>query len=178
MKFAAKNSDAALQVSDALRIGDHNTAVRIAHTVKGVAGNIGIKPVQLAAEKLEKAIREGDSAVDTILRDFTSLLRAQIDAIEQALPLEILVLEVESRKSFNPSEVSSEIKRLRSQLEASDGNSEETFRALQSILTGQVEKVQLDALGAAIADFEFVGALSKLNDIVKQHSLNLEEVQG
>ncbi len=178
MKFAAKYSDAGLQVSDALHVGDRNTAERIAHTVKGVAGNIGIKPIQFAAEKLEKAIRENDSGVDTSLRDFTSLLRTQIDAIEQALPLEMLGLEIESKKNFNLIEASHAIKLLRSQLEASDGDSEETFRTLQSILAGQVEKVRLDALGAAISDFDFAAALSKLNEIVKQHSLNCEEVKG
>jgi signal transduction histidine kinase/CheY-like chemotaxis protein len=178
MKFAAKHSDAGLQVSDALRIGDRNTAERIAHTVKGVAGNIGIKPVQFAAENLEKAIRENDSAIETILHDFTSVLRTQIDAIEQALPLETLVLEVESRKSFDPLAASHEITRLRSQLKASDGDSEETFRSLQSVLAGQVEKGRLDALGADISDFDFSGALLKLDEIVREHSLNREEVKG
>jgi CheY-like chemotaxis protein len=178
MKFAAKHSDAGLQISDALHISDRNAAERIAHTVKGVAGNIGIKPVQLASEKLEKAIRESDPAVDTMLQDFTSVLRTQIDAIEQALPLETLVLEIEPKKSFDPIAASHEITRLRTQLKASDGDSEETFRTLRGILTGQVEKVRLDALGADIADFDFANALSKLDDIVKQHSLNFEEVKG
>jgi CheY-like chemotaxis protein len=178
MKFAAKHSDASLQISDALHIGDRNTAERIAHTVKGVAGNIGIKPVQFAAEKLEKAIRENDSAIETTLHDFTSVLRTQIDAIEQALPLETLSLKVESRKSFDPIAASREITRLRSQLKASDGDSEETFRALQSILVGQIEKARLDALGADISDFDFSGALLKLDEIVREHSLNWEEVKG
>jgi signal transduction histidine kinase/CheY-like chemotaxis protein len=178
MKFAAKHSDAGLQISDTLHIGDRNTAERIAHTVKGVAGNLGIKPLQFAAEKMEKAIRESDSSVDTILHNFTSLLRTQIDAIEQALPLETLELEIEAKKSFDPIAASHETTRLRSRLEASDGDSEETFRTLQSILTGQVEKAQLDALGADISDFNFTGALSKLDEIVKQYSLHLEEVKG
>ncbi len=178
MKFAAKNSDAGLQISDALHIGDRSTAERIAHTVKGVAGNIGIKPVQFAAEKLEKAIRESDSGVPTMLQDFTSVLRTQIDAIEQALPMETLVLEIEPRKSFDSIAASHEITRLRSQLKASDGDSEETFRTLRSVLAGQVEKARLDALGADISDFDFAGALLKLDDIVKEHSLNREEVKG
>ena len=134
IKFAAKHSDAGLQISDALHIGDRSTAERIAHTVKGVAGNIGIKPVQFAAEKLEKAIRENDSAASTMLQDFTSVLRTQLDAIEQALPMETLVLEIEPRKSFDPIAASHEITRLRSQLKASDGDSEETFRTLRSVL--------------------------------------------
>jgi HPt (histidine-containing phosphotransfer) domain-containing protein len=178
MKFAAKHSDAGLLISDALHIGDRNTAERIAHTVKGVAGNIGIKPVQFAAEKLEKAIRENDAAVETMLHDFTSVLRTQIDAIEQALPLETLVLEIEPKKSFDPIEAFHEITQLRSQLKASDGDSEETFRTLQRVLGGQVEKARLDALGADISDFDFSGALSKLEEIVREHSLNWEEVKG
>jgi len=178
IKFAEKHSDAGLQISDALHFGDRNTAERIAHTVKGVAGNIGIKPVQFAAEKLEKAIRESDSAASTMLQDFTSVLRTQIDAIEQALPLETLALEIEPRKSFDPIAAAHEITRLRSQLKASDGDSEETFRSLRSVLASQVEKARLDALGANVSNFDFAEALLKLDELVREHNLNPEEVKG
>jgi signal transduction histidine kinase/CheY-like chemotaxis protein len=178
IKFAAKHSDAGLQISDALHIGDHSTAERIAHTVKGVAANLGIKPVQFAAEKLEKAIRESDSAASTMLQDFTAVLRTQIDAIEQALPLETLGLEIEPRKSFDRIAASHEITLLRSQLKASRGGSEETFRTLRSVLASQVEKARLDALGADISNFDFTEALLKLDEIVREHSLNPEEVKG
>jgi HPt (histidine-containing phosphotransfer) domain-containing protein len=178
MKFAAKHSDAGLKIGDALHVGDRSAAERIAHTIKGVAGNIGVKPVQWAAEKLEKAIRESDSAIEPTFHDFTSILRTQIDAIEQALPLETLVLDVEPRKSFDPFAASHGITRLRSQLEVSDGDSEETFRALQSVLAGQIEKARLDALGADISDFNFAEALLKLDEIAKEHSLSNEEVKG
>jgi CheY-like chemotaxis protein len=177
-KFAARNNDTGLQVTAALHSGDREVAQRIAHTVKGVAGNIGIKRVQAAAERLEKAIRENNSAIPSILQDFTSALRTQIDAIEQALPTAAPAPESESRKNFDPMAASHEIRLLRSQLEASGGDSAETFRTVQSVLTGQVEKAQLDALGADISDFDFAGALLKLDDIVREHSLNREEVKG
>jgi len=179
VKFAAKNSEAGLQLAAALQSGDQEMAQRIAHTIKGVTGNIGIKRVQFAAEKLEKAIRESDPAVPTVLQDFSALLRDQIDAIEQALPtLVISVPESESRENFDPAAASHEITRLRSQLMASDGDSEETFRTLRSVLAGHVEKSRLDALGAHISDFDFTGALSKLDEIVKEYSFNPEEVKG
>jgi len=178
MKFAAKYCDAGLQISDALHIGDRGAAERIAHTIKGVAGNMGIKPLQFAAEKLEKAIRDSDSSVETILHDFTSVLRTQIDTIEQALPLETLVLEIEPKKSFDPIAASHGITRLRSQLRASDGDSEETFRTLRSVLASQVEKARLDALGADVSNFDFNEALLKLDEIVREHNLNPEEVKG
>jgi hypothetical protein len=137
-----------------------------------------MKRVQFAAEKLEKAIREDDSAIPTILQDFTSALRTQIDAIARAPLAAAPTPETESRKSFDPIAASNEIKLLRSQLEASGGESEETFRTVQSVLMGQVEKARLDALGADISDFDFAGALSKLDDIVRDHSLTQEGVKG
>jgi signal transduction histidine kinase/DNA-binding response OmpR family regulator len=171
VKFAAKHSKADAQIADALHIGDRDSAERIAHTIKGVAGNIGIKQVQSVAEKLEKSIRENDSSVETILNDFTSILHTQVTAIEQTLPSETLVPEVQSNKSFNPISASREITRLRSQLEASEGDSEDTFRTLKNLLAGRVEKARLDALGADITDFNFTAALSKLDEIAKEHSL-------
>lgn len=179
VKFAAKNGDAGLQISAALQGGDLKMAERIAHTVKGVAGNLGIKQVQFAAEKLEKAIRDDDAVVSAILQDFTSLLRPQIEAIEQALGASATPeLESDAKTIFDPAAASREARRLRSLLEASDGDSEETLHTLQSVLAGQVEKARLDALGADISEFDFAGALRKLDDIVKEQGLNLEEVNG
>ena len=65
--------------------GDRKLAERIAHTVKGVAGNLGITEVQSAAQKLEKAIREGQDTVSALLDEFAGLMDTQVHAIEQAL---------------------------------------------------------------------------------------------
>ncbi len=178
LKFAAKYGEAGVQVSAALQSEDRQLAERIAHTVKGVAGNLGIKRVQLAAEKLEKAIPGRDPAVSSSLGDFTSLLRSQIEAIEQALGTSTTTAgKSDSRTSFDPVAASREVARLRSLLEASDGDSEETFRTVENILAGAVEKERLDALGADISEFDFAGALLKLDGIVKEHSLNREEAK-
>ena len=61
-QFAATQGIAALQISTALlEGGEHKLAERIAHTVKGVAGNIGITEVQsVPAQKLENALRDDD----------------------------------------------------------------------------------------------------------------------
>jgi len=71
-QFADKQGDAAAQISAALKGGDQKLAERIAHTVKGVAGNIGISGVQTAAQKLEKAIREGHDSVPALLDEFAT----------------------------------------------------------------------------------------------------------
>ncbi len=65
---------AASEIAAALKSGDPKLAERIAHTVKGVAGNIGIMEVQSAAQKLEKAIRDGQDSVSALLDEFASVV--------------------------------------------------------------------------------------------------------
>jgi two-component system, sensor histidine kinase and response regulator len=48
-KFVISQKDAPAQVERALDAGDWNTAERLAHTARGVAGNIGAIEVQAAA---------------------------------------------------------------------------------------------------------------------------------
>ncbi|MFM7192756.1 MAG: response regulator, partial [Microcystaceae cyanobacterium] len=52
-KFLASQSSFQSQITAALETGDHQTAERLAHTLKGVAGNIGANAVQEAARQLE-----------------------------------------------------------------------------------------------------------------------------
>jgi PAS domain S-box-containing protein len=58
-QFLAGQSDAAETIRGNLDRGERAVAERLAHTVKGVAGNLGAGPVQAAAGALEKAIRDG-----------------------------------------------------------------------------------------------------------------------
>jgi CheY-like chemotaxis protein len=57
-QFIEQQGPAPEQIAAALSSNDITLAERIAHTLKGVAGNIGAKPVQAAAGILEKAIRD------------------------------------------------------------------------------------------------------------------------
>ena len=168
-QFPAKQGDAAARISAALESGDSKLAERIAHTVKGVAGNIGMVKVQSAAQKLEKAIHERPDSVAVLLPGFASCLSTQVDAIEEALHKSAPAQpEVAETSPFNGEVASSAIARLRSLLKASDGGAEEAFRILQAMVAGVVEKPHLDALRASISDFEFEAALVKLDEIAEQ----------
>jgi signal transduction histidine kinase/CheY-like chemotaxis protein/HAMP domain-containing protein len=58
-QFVEQQSTAVGQITVALASGDKALAERLAHTLKGVAGNIGATQVQFAAGALEKSIRDG-----------------------------------------------------------------------------------------------------------------------
>src|SRR3990172_9375788 len=57
-KFIAGQKSATAEIAKALEGNDRGAAERLAHTLKGVSGNIGATGLQQLAEKLEAAIRE------------------------------------------------------------------------------------------------------------------------
>ena len=59
------------------------------------------------------------------------------------------------------------IARLRTLLEASDGDAEESFRSLHEAVAGAVEKPHLDSLSESISNFNFDRALVKLDEIAE-----------
>jgi two-component system sensor histidine kinase/response regulator len=63
-QFAEQQRSAAEQISAALTQGDAALAERLAHTIKGVAGNLGAKAIQSAAGALEKLIRAKAAAAE------------------------------------------------------------------------------------------------------------------
>jgi two-component system sensor histidine kinase/response regulator len=84
-QFASQQADAVGQIRAALATKDTESATRLAHTLKGVAGNLGAGPVQAAAAAVEKLLREGSPADATnpaleqlavVLDPFLARLRA------------------------------------------------------------------------------------------------------
>jgi len=61
-QFAEQQAAVRDQIVAALGRGEGSVAERLAHTLKGVAGNIGAKTVQAAAGSVEKLVREKASA--------------------------------------------------------------------------------------------------------------------
>jgi signal transduction histidine kinase/CheY-like chemotaxis protein len=168
-QFVAKESGAAAQISAALESGDPKLAERIAHTVKGTAGNLGITEVQSEAQKLEKAIREGQDSVAALLGTFATVLGTQVHGIDQALrestsaPPEGML-----PSAFDGEAAAVAITRLKSLLDASDGDAGEAFRSVQDVLAGVVDKTHMDSLSASISEFNFAAAAVKLDGIAEQ----------
>jgi two-component system, sensor histidine kinase and response regulator len=167
-QFVAKHANAATQISAALESEDLKLAERIAHTVKGVAGNLGITQVKSAAQQLEKAIRERQNSVAALLGAFATVVDTQVHAIDQALRESTPSRPKETPPPFNGETASATIARLRSLLGASDGGAEEAFRSLQDAVAGVVDQPDLDALSTSIGDFDFTAALVKLDGIAEQ----------
>ena len=166
IRFAKDLLDAGTQIAAALESGDPARAAHIAHTVKGVAGNMSIRKIYTLADNLEKAIRERDSAVPKLLSAFTSVVTDQIHAIQHALP-DVAPVRARSKanRRFDLHKAASAAARLRELLDASDGDTAAAFSAFNDATAEVVDKPRLDALGAAINEFDFELALQKLSEI-------------
>ncbi len=176
LQFASKQADAPAQISTAIEGGDRKLAERIAHTVKGVAGNLGLPQVATLAEKLEKALRHGGAVEPALFEEFAEVLGRQVQAIRQALQASMpapLPIE-ESHEGFNPEAVSAAIGRLRVLLESSDADAAEAFLAVERMLAGTIAKSRLDSLSTTIGEFDFETALKSLDaiaeDVYEKHA--------
>ena len=63
-QFSKTEADAAQRIASALAENDRALAERLAHSVKGAAGNLGASAVQNAAANLEKAIASSAPAAE------------------------------------------------------------------------------------------------------------------
>ena len=87
-RFIAGQKDAVALIRAALESGDLARAERLAHTTRGVAGNIGAAHVQELAADVESAVkkREPRDGVDALLYALEVPLGALVVALECALP--------------------------------------------------------------------------------------------
>jgi two-component system sensor histidine kinase/response regulator len=87
-KFREGQEDAAPEIKGALQSGNMETAGRLVHRVKGVAGNLGMEGLYRAAAELEKAVKEGREDLEHPMAGFGSHLKIVLDgikALEQSL---------------------------------------------------------------------------------------------
>jgi signal transduction histidine kinase/DNA-binding response OmpR family regulator len=84
-QFADGQRDAAKQIADLLAAGDLATAERTAHSVKGVAANVGAQPLADAASALEKALRAGEEAA-ALLERFRNMMAVTVEEIGRIAP--------------------------------------------------------------------------------------------
>lgn len=90
-KYVETGHTALADLRNALAVKDQDTAERIAHTCKGVNGNIGASALQDIAGKIEKSVKKTMDG-DELLKDVEQLCLAQtamVDAISKVLSLDV-----------------------------------------------------------------------------------------
>ncbi|MGC3984664.1 MAG: ATP-binding protein [Pseudorhodoferax sp.] len=163
-KFEQGQQDAPAQIRSALDAGDMALAQRLAHTLKGVAGNIGAEALQAAAAALEHAIRAQHPRTE---------LAGLLAAAEAPLRALLLALAPVLRPAVAAAAAAAEVpadmqqfKRIGGELRAllaSDDAAALDLLEQHSGLLQQVLGPDFDTLARAAADFDFGQALELLD---------------
>ncbi len=82
IRFRETQSHFGQEFSNAKTLQDHEAATRIAHSLKGAAGNLGISGVENAARKLEQACKEGPGDTDDLLAVVLAELQPVLTGLE------------------------------------------------------------------------------------------------
>ena len=159
LKYAQGQHDALERVRTELVAGDLETALRTAHTLKGVSGNIGAKAVQAAAEQLETAIlnHANQDQLTSLLAQAEPHLLQVIQGINAALS----PASTETTGTFLPAEQAAQLSTLRALLRNDDAECAvllEKQQALFQVALG----ANYAAMAKAIEGFDFDLALALL----------------
>ena len=161
-KFAAGQAGTVDALRQALAQADIETATRLAHTTKGVAGNIGAQPVQQAAGELEEALKHGASDPAT-LQALVNHLQALLQPLLQGLAAQLTPAAPATAAAVEIDEdalhqVTQRLAQLIADMDAEAGDWLEAHRPL---LLGAYP-MHLAALESAVKDFDFDAAEQQL----------------
>ena len=161
-KFAAGQKDFRATIHAALAAADRATARRLAHTLKGVAGQVGARRIAEAAGRIEAATSEASDKPD-LAADIDALatqLEQLVAAITAALPANqpAAAQAPDAPAAPDPAKLDAVKQQLIAQLEADDYESGTTVAANAALLRPALGDAY-DDLVARIGDFDFEGAL-------------------
>lgn len=167
-QFVEEEADAPARISMALAEGDRAVAQRIAHTLKGAAGSIGLERLQNGAASLERALRDGQDATAELAQLAGDLTRT-IAALRAALP--------SAGQAAQPSGMAdaSVLDRLARLLQLGDGEALGFFLEHAPDIRARFSDDACAAFERSLNSFDFVAALEHLRAAAKEAGLTLSE---
>jgi PAS domain S-box-containing protein len=163
LKFARDQTKAPQLLQESLETGDLATAQRLAHTAKGLAGNIGATRLQEQAALLEAAIRERAprDKVDPLLGVWRAGLRDLISGLWASLPAP---QARHQNGAANDTERQRDVmRRLAALLKNDDSDAVDLVDAEAETLRAALGASGFDALAEASHAFDFDAALQELS---------------
>ena len=153
--FCKQYAGAGAELAALIARGTLSEATALAHTIKGVAGNIGAKRIFLAARALEAELVGGGSGAEACAALNVAL--AELGGGQVAAP------EIVTSGKPDPAQLDCTLSRLRELLRIRDLDAEECFATLKTIARDGPGRPMLGRLETAIDVLDFDAALDALD---------------
>ncbi|MEW6513926.1 MAG: response regulator [Pseudomonadota bacterium] len=167
-RYIADEQDFITQLNAALARGDRPTAARLAHTLKGVSGQVGAETVRALAELLEHAIQEGEpSPVFSLLKtQIADALNRLLPAISAALPLDA-VPQPAATVAIDREQLLETCHALAALIEKADFASGSVWDSHRSLFRAGLGPAAAERIESALQDFDFEVAQKELQQSIQ-----------
>ena len=163
-KFSKNQANAIEEIEKAIESQDLEIATRLAHTLKGVSGNIGAIELQMAAKDLEMEIIEGKGVSSILLESTRSQLEQVLRSIDD-LEEDISYPKDEDQTAADIVEINRLTKQLKYLLEEDDTEAVEIVEKLKGQSTGPEINQFLSTIEEFISEYDFEAALEELSKL-------------
>jgi len=179
LQFLDTNRDSANEIREALEKKDQPLAVRLAHTVKGVAATLGAGALAQVAGELEKTLKTGETGgLSSLLHEFASHLNQVMHSIEKSEAGKKVKIENGKNSGQDPvdhSIVGPIISDLFDLMETDLVEARRRLEDLAEHLANSKLGEQFKVLENQMDTFDIPDALDTLKEIANELNLSLEE---
>ncbi len=173
-KFCSHHANAAEEIKTAVDNSDFELAERIAHTIKGVAGNIGADAIFECSVKLDALLKDAQAnAIDeqtltTLLTELTANTTALITAIKAS---EVYADEAPTadQPKLDPAKLAELVNQLAGLLDDDDS---EAQSCLDELIAGSDHEA-LKEMSEMVGDYEFEEALELLQKFAAEQNITI-----
>ncbi|CAN7662308.1 PAS domain S-box protein [Pseudorhodoferax sp. LjRoot39] len=171
-QFADGQADAVQRIEAALAGGRREEAERAAHTVRGVAGNMGLATLHAAATALEEALRHGGD-VPAVLSAFGAELSARVQALRAVWGADTGMAGAApaSAPAIDAAQAAGHAQQFARLLADCDAQAEDYLAAHRAALVQVCGAEAVAATARAVQAFDFDAALQTVRDAAVQQGV-------
>jgi PAS domain S-box-containing protein len=173
-KFVANQEGAIGEIRAAFGAGDHEGTVRLAHTLKGVAGSIGASALQAAGADLESALKEQPETLPETLIEVAGTQLAQTIAAIQSIAAAPADGPAQGGNSGTSADMVSKLHGLLATLERYDAEADDVLEEILGQVAGTALADPLRVLKKRVGQYDFEGAAEDLKRLVA----SIDESEG
>jgi signal transduction histidine kinase/DNA-binding response OmpR family regulator/HPt (histidine-containing phosphotransfer) domain-containing protein len=168
-KFADNQAASADELRAAVLAGEQELAVRIAHSLKGSAGALGIDTVQALAANLEAILKENLQGFDdSLYRELALNLQHTVTLIRSALDSPGTTTGAVAESQQIDASVFERLALLQEQLEDFDSEAEDTLDGLRTDLASSCVAQLLEPIAKAVSAYDMESAAQQLPGVTSK----------
>lgn len=146
--------------------------IRIAHTLKGSAGTLGLNQIRSTSAMLEALLNKGVTDVEKHINEIDAALKRLQQSIEA-------IAREETAETVQPNLEAAlkTLQHIRQQLQLNDFKASLSFRENRPLIRASINNIQMAGLEDAIGNYDFPKALTIIKETIDTLELNDKTVK-